>query len=118
MSQTIKWDLIKERSKDYWAEFQGTTGGTSFAGPEDKVGTPIWNYYAMCKWDGCVELKSYSNAYSWNHECEKNCPCSVQEIHVCNLEEYIFEIGVLLEEARHFFRDKPGAEYWGKNSDE
>ena len=113
MSGTIKWEIIKDKSHEHRVEFQGTTGGRIYKGFEDKEGTPIWNYHASCKFDGCVEFTSYSNGYSWDHTCTENCQCCAQAIHICSLSEHLFELGVLLEEAKHYFKDKPaGYEYW------
>jgi len=113
MSGTIKWEVIKEKSEKYKAEFRGSTGG------RDYKGSPIWDYHAYCKWDGCIELTQYSNGYGYGHEClgVGACGCEQQDFHICSLAEFLFELGVLLEEARHYYRDKPGAEYWGENKD-
>lgn len=107
----MKFEIIKSKTQDHWLELQGTDVGFVFEN-EDKKGKTIWNYKVVCKWDGCVDFRQYSNGYSWDHECNDECQCLEEYIHICDVDDFMKVLEEIKKQGKEFFKDKSGSEYW------
>jgi hypothetical protein len=105
----MKWEIIKDKSKDYCLELRGTEGGMVYHGKEEK---PIWNYYAIAKWDGCITFYTYSNGYGYDHECEKDCQCCEENMHICDLSDMVKTLLDLKKVATEWYQNHGHAQDW------
>src|SRR2546427_5769744 len=99
----MKWEVIKDKSKEHWLELRGTDGSWG-----QKIGSKkketIWNYYAQVKWDGCIHLNIYSNGYSYDHECKEDCQCCKEYVHICDIGSFISTLLDLKEIATAYYQ--------------
>ena len=104
MKNTLKFfNILKDKTTDHWLEIEGSDGGHIAIQDGVKVKIPIMNYHAAVKFDGCVDLRQYSNGYGWNHECDDNCKCCEDYIHICDIDDMIDTLQKIKEEAiKHF----------------
>lgn len=100
----LKWKTIE--AKDHCLEMAYTDKGTGIV-TEGGI-KPIWNHRVICKWDGCVDYSTYSNGYGYDHECNDNCQCCQDYIHICDLEKHIEEMQEILKKAKEHY-----GEDWG-----
>ncbi|MDD5362280.1 MAG: hypothetical protein PHN88_09120 [Ignavibacteria bacterium] len=108
----MEWEIIKENSKDYWLELKGWDGGEKYPFGELDKRTKIYSVHIACKWDGCIDYRTYSNGYSYDHECDDDCPCCQDYIHICDIDEFIKDLQQLKKVAIQYYKGKSGEEYW------
>lgn len=101
---------ISKNTKDYWLELEGHEEGAGVIN-SGKL-EPIWNIHVVCKWDGCVDYRSYSNGYGWDHECDDDCQCCEDYIHICDMDDFIDQMKQIKMQAVGYFKGKNGEEYW------
>src|SRR3990167_10257161 len=101
-----KWEIIKEKSKDHWLEVKGDDGSRVFENSRDRTGKPIYPSSAVCKWDGCVDYRSYANGKGYGHECNDKCDCYEDYIHICDIDSFIEELQELKKVAVKYFKNK------------
>ena len=105
----MKWKTIKEKTTEFWLELKGDDGSRNIYGKKE---TPIYPYHAICKFDGCVDLRTYANGYSYDHECKDGCQCCEDYIHICDLDQFIKDLQDLSKKAKEFYKGKTGEDYW------
>lgn len=105
----MKFRIISQNTKDHWLELEGTSGGYAYKGKER---VPIWDIHVVCKWDGCIDYRSYSNGYDWKHECSEDCPCCEDYIHICDIDAFADGLRKIKKIAIEFYKGKQGEEYW------
>ena len=111
----MKWIINEKTSKDHWLEILLDDGSKVFRGLDDEIGKPLYRSEAVCKWDGCVDLRRYSNAYGAGHKCQENCPCLEEYIHICDVDQFIKELQELKKIASEYYKGKTGEDYWNES---
>lgn len=104
-----KWRLVQDRGHSFTAE--------GYEGSQEQLPDGTWrDLYTVAasgKFDGCVDLRSYVNGYDVNHQCEgDSCPCCVQSIHICDLDDLIQQLQALKAFGQAYFKGKTGEVYW------
>lgn len=106
----FKWEVIKDKTKDYWLEIKGDDGSRVVIGDDEKNWEPIYPYHAVAKWDGCVMYSDYANGYGYDHKHDESCAngngCCEQTIHICDIDDFIEMLQKLKEKAKEHFGEK------------
>lgn len=110
-----RFRIISKNTQNHWLELEGWDEGCGVIEKNGSI-TPIYNVHVVCKWDGCVDYRSYSNGYGWDHKCDEDCEsgrgCCQDYIHICDLSDFIEELKEVRRQAKDFFKNKTGEEYW------